>query len=88
VTREAAFARRAKLRDRTYVGAIESFARQHETTGVVGFCLGWLYAFELARRGLPAMLASLYGFPQGMPAAEFGEATEFAASQIPRRSGV
>lgn len=67
VTREAAFARRAKLRDRACVDAIESFARQHNVTGIVGFCLGGLYVFELSRRGLKAALVSLYGFPQGMP---------------------
>jgi carboxymethylenebutenolidase len=67
VTREAAFARRAKLRDRACVDAIESFARWHEATGVVGFCLGGLYVFELAHRGLNTVLVSLYGFPQGMP---------------------
>jgi len=66
VSREAAFARRAKLRDRTYVDSIEQFARQRRITGVVGFCLGGLYVFELARRRLPAALVSLYGFPQGL----------------------
>lgn len=67
VSREAAFARRAKLRDRTYVDALEQFARQRQITGVVGFCLGGLYVFELARRRLPAALVSFYGFPQGLP---------------------
>lgn len=67
VTREAAFARRAKLRDRACVDAIEDFAGRHRVTGIVGFCLGGLYVFELARRGVNAALISLYGFPQGMP---------------------
>jgi carboxymethylenebutenolidase len=65
-TREAAFARRDKLRDRAFVDAIESFARRHFAAGVLGFCLGGLYVFELARRGLSAALVSLYGFPQGL----------------------
>lgn len=67
VTREAAFARRAKLRDRECVDAIEKFSRQHGAVGMVGFCLGGLYVFELSRRELNAKLVSLYGFPQGMP---------------------
>ena len=67
VTRKSAFARHAKLRDRACVDAIESLARRHEATGVVGFCLGGLYVFELAHRGLETVLVSLYGFPQGMP---------------------
>lgn len=67
VTREAAFARRAKLRDKPYVDALEQFARRRCVTGVVGFCIGGLYVFELARRRLPAALVSLYGFPQGLP---------------------
>jgi carboxymethylenebutenolidase len=65
-TREAAFARRNAVRDRAYVDAFERFAREQGIAGVAGFCLGGLYVFELARRGLPVNLVSLYGFPQGL----------------------
>lgn len=66
-TREAAFARRGRLRDRTYVDGFEAFAKRNGVTGVAGFCLGGLYVYELARRRLPAALVGLYGFPQGLP---------------------
>jgi carboxymethylenebutenolidase len=65
-TREAAFARRDRLRDRAYVDAFETFLHKREITGVAGSCLGGLYIFELARRGMPVELVSLYGFPQGL----------------------
>jgi carboxymethylenebutenolidase len=65
-SREAAFARRHRVRDRDYVDSFERFAREQSITSVVGFCLGGLYVFELARRGLPVSLLSLYGFPQGL----------------------
>ncbi|MBC6402894.1 MAG: dienelactone hydrolase family protein [Hyphomonadaceae bacterium] len=66
-TREAAFARRNKVRDRAFVDQFEAFAKEKELTGVIGFCLGGLYIFELARRGLSCDLLGLYGFPQGLP---------------------
>lgn len=65
-SRQAAFARRNGVRDRTYVDAFERFVREQRITGVAGFCLGGLYVFELARRGLRVNLVSLYGFPQGL----------------------
>jgi carboxymethylenebutenolidase len=65
-SREAAFARRNGLLDRAYVDGFERFAREQRITGVVGFCFGGLYVFELARRGVPVNLVSLYGFPQGL----------------------
>jgi carboxymethylenebutenolidase len=69
-SREAAFARRHRVRDRAYVDSFEHFAQQQRLTSVVGFCLGGLYVFELARRGLPVSLVSLYGFPQGLANAD------------------
>jgi carboxymethylenebutenolidase len=65
-TRETAFARRNKVRDRDFVDSFYAFARQNSLTGVVGFCLGGLYVFELAKRDLPSNLVSFYGFPQGL----------------------
>jgi len=66
-TRDAAFARRNKVRDKSFVDRFESFAHSRGITGVIGFCLGSLYVFELARRAVPVNLIGLYGFPQGLP---------------------
>lgn len=66
MTREEAFERRHKVRDAEFIGRFETWARRQQIDGVVGFCLGGLYVFELARRNLPADLLGLYGFPQGM----------------------
>ena len=70
VTREAAFARRHKVRDRAFVDAMERFVAAEQITGVIGFCLGGLYVFDLARRGVEAALVGFYGFPQGMANAD------------------
>lgn len=66
-SREAAFLRRHRLQDKNFVDAFQRFADRQEITGVLGFCLGGLYVFELARRGMAAALVGLYGFPAGMP---------------------
>lgn len=66
-TREAAFERRHKVADKAFLDNFEAFARDQQITGVVGFCLGGLYVFELARRGLESCLIGMYGFPQGLP---------------------
>jgi carboxymethylenebutenolidase len=65
-TREAAFERRHRLADKAFLEAFEKHARSASVTGILGFCLGGLYIFELARRDMPAALVGLYGFPQGM----------------------
>lgn len=67
VTRERAFARRNRVTDKNFVDRFESFVAEDNIAGVVGFCLGGLYVFELARRGLKTGLIGLYGFPQGLP---------------------
>lgn len=66
-TREAAFDRRHKLRDRTFVDQFAGFVAQESISGIVGFCLGGLFVFELARRGTAADLVGFYPFPQGLP---------------------
>lgn len=66
-TREEAFARRGKVSDKTFVDNFQAWAGDQGVTGVLGFCLGGLYIFELARRGMNASLVGLYGFPQGLP---------------------
>lgn len=65
-TREAAFERRHKVKDKAFVDAFESFCDSRGVTGVVGFCLGGYYVFELARRDVRQDLVGFYGFPQGM----------------------
>ena len=70
VTREAAFARRGKVKDKAFLDSFEKFASARGLEAVVGFCLGGLYVFELARRGMEADLVGLYGFPQGLPNAD------------------
>ncbi|MDJ0979714.1 MAG: dienelactone hydrolase family protein [Erythrobacter sp.] len=67
VTREAAFARRNKVADTAFVDRFEQFLTVESIEGVIGFCLGGLYVFELARRGVDVSLLGLYGFPQGLP---------------------
>ncbi len=67
MTREAAFARRGKVADKEFLDRFEAFADSQGITGIIGFCLGGLYVFELARRGMRAALVGLYGFPQGLP---------------------
>lgn len=67
-TREAAFARRGKVKDKEFLDRFEEFCTDKDVTGVIGFCLGGLYVFELARRNkISAELVGLYGFPQGLP---------------------
>lgn len=66
VTRDAAFARRSNVADRDFVDRFEAFCGSHRIDGVVGFCLGGLYVFELARREVAQNLVGFYGFPQGM----------------------
>ncbi len=67
VTREAAFARRGKVADKSFLDRFERFLAAEKIEGVIGFCLGGLYVFELARRGVDVDLVGLYGFPQGLP---------------------
>lgn len=66
VTREAAFARCRNVRDAAFIDHLEGAALREHVSGVLGFCLGGPYVFELARRGLPLALIGLYGFPHGM----------------------
>ncbi|HKY21355.1 MAG TPA: dienelactone hydrolase family protein [Vicinamibacterales bacterium] len=66
VTRETAFARRDKISDRAFVDAFVDFSKRSDLQGVVGFCLGGLYVFELARRQAVDRLVAYYPFPQGL----------------------
>lgn len=66
-TREAAFARRHKLRDRKFLSRFADYAGEQRFDGIAGFCLGGLFVFELARQGVDAELVAFYPFPQGLP---------------------
>lgn len=66
-TREAAFERRHKVRDGDYMDALVGFLSQRAVGGVIGFCLGGLYVFDLVRRKYAGNLVAFYPFPQGLP---------------------
>jgi len=65
MTKEAAFARRHKVKDKSFIDSFEAFCNNQNVDGVVGFCLGGYYVFELARRNVSQDLVGYYGFPQG-----------------------
>jgi len=65
-TREAAFERRHKISDNDFVDRLVSFHEKNGITGVIGFCIGGLFVFELARRELNGALIGFYPFPQGL----------------------
>jgi len=67
MSREEAFGFRNKVKDKAFLDDFQTFVEEKNITGVVGFCLGGLYVFELARRGMKADLLGLYGFPNGLP---------------------
>lgn len=67
MSREEGFAFRNKVRDKAFLDDFQAFIEEKNVTGVIGFCLGGLYVFELARRGVKADLLGLYGFPNGLP---------------------
>ncbi|HAT29267.1 MAG TPA: hypothetical protein DCS89_19790 [Gammaproteobacteria bacterium] len=66
VTREEAFARRAKLRDSGYCDRIAEFLNKCDVDAIVGFCLGGNFCLELARRGYSGTNVSIYPLPWGM----------------------
>ncbi len=65
-TREAAYERRQKLRDREHCDHLESFLANEKIEAVVGFCIGGNFVFELARRGYEGTLIAVYPLPWGM----------------------
>lgn len=65
-TREEAFRRRDLLDDLAFMDDLDEFLESHAVDGVVGFCIGGLFAFELARRGYQGSLVAFYPFPQGL----------------------
>lgn len=67
ITREAAFERRHKLRDRQVCDQLQSYIASQEVSAVVGFCLGGNYVLELAKRKVDVNLVGYYPFPAGLP---------------------
>jgi carboxymethylenebutenolidase len=65
-TREAAYERRHKLKDREHCNHLESFLETAKIEAVVGFCLGGNFVLELARRGYEGTLIAVYPLPWGM----------------------
>lgn len=66
-TREAAYERRHKLRDREHCDRLEQFLERKGIAAFVGFCIGGNFSFELARRGFAGTNIAIYPLPWGMP---------------------
>lgn len=67
VTREAAFERRHKLRDKETCDRLQNWLSEQGMDAVVGFCIGGNFVFELAKRNIAANLVAYYPFPAGLP---------------------
>ena len=65
-TREAAYERRHKLKDREHCDQLELFLASEGIDAVVGFCIGGNFVLELARRGYSGTLIAVYPLPWGM----------------------
>lgn len=66
MTREAAYERRQKLRDKTHCDELEQFLKRARIDTIIGFCIGGNFAFELARRGYKGKNVAIYPLPWGM----------------------
>lgn len=65
-TREAAYERRRKLKDREHCDLLEDFLAAEKIDAIVGFCIGGNFAFEMARRGFEGTIVAVYPLPWGM----------------------
>jgi len=67
VTKEAAFARRHKIKDKSACDQIEEFLLEQKIDSLVGFCLGGNFVLEMAKRNVQSNLIAFYPFPAGLP---------------------
>lgn len=66
MTREAAYERRHKLKDREHCDHLEKFLQSENVDCIIGFCIGGNFAFEMARRGYTGTIIAAYPLPWGM----------------------
>ncbi len=66
-TREAAWERRHRIRDRSFCDSAGSFLMQERIETVVGFCIGGNFLLEMVRRGYTGCCCAFYPLPWGMP---------------------
>ncbi len=67
MTREAAWARRHRIRDGAFCDDLAAFVERERIDTVVGFCIGGNFLFELVRRGYGGTCCAFYPLPWGMP---------------------
>lgn len=65
-TREAAYERRHKIKDREHCERLHKFLASESIEAIVGFCIGGNFAFEMARRGYDGTIIAVYPLPWGM----------------------
>ena len=66
LTREEAYQRRHKLKDREHCDQLGTFLASKDINSLIGFCIGGNFAFELARRGFNGTNIAVYPLPWGM----------------------
>ncbi len=67
MTREAAYERRPRIRDRAFCDDVERYLSKQHVETVVGFCIGGNFLLELVRRGYRGDSFAYYPLPWGMP---------------------
>jgi carboxymethylenebutenolidase len=65
-TREAAYERRHKIKDKHHCEQLLEFLASESIEAIVGFCIGGNFAFEMARRGYDGTIIAVYPLPWGM----------------------
>jgi len=65
-TREAAYERRHKIKDKHHCERLAKFLASERIEAIVGFCIGGNFAFEMARRGYDGTIIAVYPLPWGM----------------------
>ena len=65
-TREAAYERRHKIKDKHHCEQLLKFLASESIEAIVGFCIGGNFAFEMARRGYGGTIIAIYPLPWGM----------------------